>query len=101
MTLPQREPGEDLARQEAEIRERRQRPRALLGAGPPSAGGPFSPGPARLLAGLPDTGSPDPAVGARASATLGRSAPVARMPLLCRPREVGVVRLPADDAHGR
>ncbi|MFI1762991.1 MerR family transcriptional regulator [Streptomyces sp. NPDC020800] len=52
---------EDLARQEAAVRERRQRLRALLeagAAGEPSAGGPLSPELARLLAGLPDAGSP-------------------------------------------
>ncbi|MFE2100703.1 MerR family transcriptional regulator [Streptomyces sp. NPDC059468] len=49
---------EDLARQEAEIRERRQRLRALLEAGELPAEGPFSPELTGLLAGLPGSDSP-------------------------------------------
>ncbi|MFF5011780.1 MerR family transcriptional regulator [Streptomyces sp. NPDC001165] len=52
---------EDLARQEAEIRERRQRLRALLEAGAAGelpAEGPFSPELTGLLAGLPGSDSP-------------------------------------------
>ncbi|GAA2235877.1 MerR family transcriptional regulator [Streptomyces nogalater] len=49
---------EDLARQEAAIRERRRRLRALLEAGEPSADGPVSPGLAAVLDALPADGSP-------------------------------------------
>ncbi|MFE1880498.1 MerR family transcriptional regulator [Streptomyces diastatochromogenes] len=49
---------EDLARQEAEIRERRRRLRTLLEAGELPADGPFSPELAGLLAGLPGSDSP-------------------------------------------
>ncbi|MCZ0208973.1 MerR family transcriptional regulator [Streptomyces sp. UMAF16] len=49
---------EDLARQEAAIRERRRRLRALLDAGEPSAEGPVSPELAAVLDALPADGSP-------------------------------------------
>nr|WP_236052756.1 MULTISPECIES: MerR family transcriptional regulator [Streptomyces] len=49
---------EDLARQEAAIRERRQRLRALPDAGELPAGGPVSPELAELLAALPADDSP-------------------------------------------
>ncbi|MFI0234156.1 MerR family transcriptional regulator [Streptomyces sp. NPDC017086] len=48
----------DLARQEAALRERRRRLRALLDAGVPSAEGPVSPGLAALLDALPAGDSP-------------------------------------------
>ncbi|MFJ1746514.1 MerR family transcriptional regulator [Streptomyces sp. NPDC088116] len=50
----------DLARQEAEIRARRRRLAELM-ENPPSAEGPVSPALARLLSGLPTTGSPSAA----------------------------------------
>ncbi|OLZ69378.1 MerR family transcriptional regulator [Streptomyces sp. IMTB 2501] len=49
---------EDLARQEAEIRERRQRLRGLLAAGELPADGPLSPELADLLGSLPGSDSP-------------------------------------------
>lgn len=50
----------DLARQETAIRARRRRLAELM-ENPPSAEGPVSPALARLLSGLPDTGSPSAA----------------------------------------